>query len=129
MINASVVPWTLTSLPERIFMEEIPVRVLKELFGIPIYIVASLKCVFLPSKSQSPEEWLSSRIKRLSALINSQQDSLISQASSIQDQSLRIQALDDLNHQKDKEIRRLAEAVHSLEFELQASNFRPKHWR
>jgi hypothetical protein len=108
-------------------MEEIPVRVLKELFGIPIYIMASFKDVFSPSKPQSPEERLSSRMKKLSALIDSQQDSLISQAGSIQDQSLRIQALDDLNRQKDKEIRRLSEAVHSLEFELQASNSRSEH--
>ncbi|MGD0006787.1 MAG: hypothetical protein ABSE06_21435 [Anaerolineaceae bacterium] len=110
-------------------MEEIPVRVLKELFGIPIYIMTSFKDVFSPSKPQSPEERLSSKMKQMIAMINSQQDSLISQAGSIQDQSLRIQALDDLNHQKDKEIRRLAEAIHSLEFELQATNFHPKHWR
>ena len=109
-------------------MEQIPGSVLSNLLGIVTNIVEAIKKdLFFPPKTPSVEEQLASRMKQLSALVESQQNSLLSQAEDIKDQSRRIQELEDLNHQKDQRIHRLNEAVSSLGFELQTTNYRTKH--
>jgi hypothetical protein len=96
------------------------------LIAIPTAIKNDL---FFPNKPRTREEQFISKMKGQRTMIISLQDRLSYQNGVIQVQSRRIRDLEDLNIQKDKEIKDLNVTIQSLEFQLQAGTSRSKRWR
>lgn len=74
--------------------------------------------LFFPQQPRTPEEQFISKMRGQRSTIISQQDKLIYQTGMINEQCRRIRDLEDLNIQKDKEIKDLNRTIQSLEFQL-----------
>jgi predicted RNase H-like nuclease (RuvC/YqgF family) len=85
--------------------------------------------LIFPQQPRSPEEQFISKMIGQRSMITSQQDRLTHQTGVIQEQSLGIRNLENLNIQKDNEIKDLKCTIQSLEFQLQVETSRSKRWR